>query len=466
MTLTTLDAVVVALYFLVMLGFAGLVRRRGNFADYTVADRGVPPAVAFATLSATFIGPGYSLGLAGKGASSGFLFLLPFFMFSVQTILVGLFLAPRLHALTDCHSLGDVMARYYGRAGKLLTGVVSVGLCLGLVSVMARAGGVVVANSLGVSLEFGVALITVVGMAYALTGGLRAVIATEAVQFGLLVAVFSILALFIAPRVESFEALQAGAIATTKAAFAKMPRADLIALCVSFLLGEALIPPYANRALAADSAETSRRAFVLAGLFSILWFLMLVVIGYAGGAVISADVLAHGDAALMTVGHHLLPSGLWGLLIVGVAAVVMSSQESVLNAGAVAFVRDIVLPNKPHLKERAQLIVAKAATLILGVLGIWIALQAPSIIEGLLVCYALWAPTVLPPLVWALLGLPTNRLSGTLAILGGAAGAGVALFEYGTGSVLFPLGYGFGASAAGAAVGAVWTRVGGSGGSR
>lgn len=459
MSFTTLDIAVVAAYFIGMLLFAGLVRRGRSFSSYSVADRSVPASISFATLAATFIGPGYSLGLAGKGASSGFFFMLPFAMFSLQTILVGLFVAPRLHNLHNCHSLGDAMGRFYGRGGKLLTGIVSVGLCLGLFAVMARAGGVVISNGFNVSMEFGIVLVSVVGMTYALTGGLRAIIATEAVQFGILLLVFSVLALCVAGRVESFEVLQSSAVDATRRVYDATSSAELFGLCVTFFLGEALIPPYANRALAADSGRTSRRAFVVAGVFSLFWFLMIVVIGYVGGLVAPGASSAPNDQLLVAVAHDVLPSGLWGLFLVGVAAVVMSSQESVLNAGAVSLVRDLVVPLKGQSSERAQLLLARVATTFLGIVGIVIALRAPSIIRGLLICYTLWAPSVLPPLVWGAFGLPTNPMSGFLWILGGAAGAVLGLVTYGSDAVMAPLCFGFGAAALGGGLGVLLSRA-------
>jgi len=451
--MSLVDTLVIFIYFAAMLAFAAVVRRGRGFSDFSVAERSVPASVVFATLAATFIGPGYSLGLTGKGGATGFFFLLPFCMFSLQTVLVGTFLAPRLHAMRDCHTLGDVMGSFYGEIGKVLTGVISVGLCLGFFAVMAKAGGVVVAGGLGVSVEAGVVLVTVVGALYALTGGLRAVIATDAVQFGILLAVFAIIGISTAVRVESFAELQIGAVEATKTAFDSTPIGDIVALCASFFLGEALIPPYANRALAAESGSTSRRAFIGAGLFSVLWFLMVVSIGFAGRAVLPSGGATEGDELLVAIAEHVLPNGMWGLFVVGLAAVVMSSQESVLNAGAVAAVRDLALPLRKQLTEGSQLRLARIATAVIALVGLFAAIQAPSIIKGLLICYGIWAPSVLPALVWGLVGLPTNRYAGVGAVVTGAGGSVGALLVFGSESVVMPLACGFGGAAVGALVG-------------
>lgn len=418
MKLTVWDFVAMGVYFGGLAVFGLFVRRVRDFTDYSVAGRAVPTSMVLASLCATYIGPGYSLGLAAKGAVSGFFFLLPFSFFSLQTVLVGLYLAPRLRQrFPQAHSLGDVMRAMYGREAALVTGLVSVGLCTGFAAVMARAGGSVLAAATGQSTATAVAIITGVGITYTFTGGLKSVIATEAMQFSIKVIVVGIVLLLATRRVPALAPLGTQAMARAGEAWRATSAATLFGLIASFFLGETLIPPYANRALAATSTRASRQGFVWAGVFSLLWFTLVVIIGVLATAVVGPKLSA--EAAFIQLAAAVLPPGLLGLLLVLVATIVMSSQESVLNAGAVAVTRDVV-QFRSHGSEGKQLLATRLTTLTMGVVSAALALHAPSIIDGLLVCYSMWGATVLPPLVWGLLGLPTRRWSGFLAILGGA----------------------------------------------
>ncbi|MEU5852580.1 FAD-dependent oxidoreductase [Saccharopolyspora shandongensis] len=42
-------------------------------------------------------------------------------VFAVQTVLIGIFVAPRLKRYLGTHTVGDVMEHHYGRASRLVT---------------------------------------------------------------------------------------------------------------------------------------------------------------------------------------------------------------------------------------------------------------------------------------------------------------------------------------------------------
>ena len=192
---------------------------------------------------------------------------------------------------------------------------------------------------------------------------------------------------------------------------------QLFGIAISFALGEVLIPPYANRVLAAKSASASRNGFLLAGMFIIIWLAIVAALGVVAHGVIATDTKP--DDVFVAVGRAVLPSGIFGLLLATVVAIVMSSQESVLNSASVAFVRDIVsLFRSPS--ENATLILAKCSTLGIAAIAILAAQFSPSIIDGLLILYSIWDPTILVPLIAGLYLRETKPLASWLSILGGA----------------------------------------------
>jgi SSS family solute:Na+ symporter len=182
------------------------------------------------------------------------------------------------------------------------------------------------------------------------------------------------------------------------------------------MLGEALIPPYANRALAAKTSNASRNGFILAGLFCLAWLAMVAFLGVAAHSYLPQATA--GDNVFIDIGRKLLPSGLFGLLFATIIALVMSSQESVLNSAAVAFTSDIVAPIG-KLSDRVDLIVAKLATLISAGIAIYAAQFAPSIIDGLLLVYSIWAPSIIVPLVAGLFVRRTRPFAGWFSMLAG-----------------------------------------------
>lgn len=416
--LGSIDLLILALYFGGLVVFGIVVRRVRSFSDFTVGGRAVPAAMVMASLCATYIGPGYTMGLSGRAFSGGWTFPMLFCLFALQTVLSGWFLVPRLQRHSSAHSLGDVMEFHYGSASKIWTGVISVGLCFGLAGVVGKAGGSILATALGTEPVVGILIVSTVGVVYTFTGGLRSVIATEAIQFAIMLAGVGLLLLLTASRAGSFqEASAAGALLTAES-LRSLGAAATIGLCTSLLLGEMLIPPYANRALAAGSAKDGRWGFVLAGIFAVVWFGM---IGSAG--ILSRSLLPPNtpeDGVLLGLASMVLPAGLLGLFCVAAASIVMSTQESLLNAGAVALTRDI-LPKSFAWSDELQLRWSRGATLVGGLLSVLVALYSPGIVRGLLVCYSIWASTVLPPLVLALLGGRVSQRIALASMLGGGA---------------------------------------------
>lgn len=424
MKLSYLDIVVIASYFVALALFGVLVRRGHRFDDYSVARRTVPTFIVLTSLSATYIGPGFSLGLAAKAFNTGFFFVLFFLFFSLQTIVVGAWIAPRLRRFAKAYTLGDVMRELYGNEAQWLTGVISVGLCVGFTAVLARAGGVVLSQATGVQLPLAILIATGVAVTYTYTGGLKSVVGVESVQFGIIIIASSTVLIASALRVRSFAGIDRDALSLTINAWRSNSVLSILGLALSFLLGETLIPPYANRALAAQSENASRKGFILAGLFSIMWFAMMAVAGVIARVVVPAPGDIEG--VLVALAGAVLPSGLLGLFLVALAAIVMSTQEALLNSAAVCLTRDLSSKIRAR-NEDSQLVIARLATLVFGVLAVWMALRAPGIIDGLLICYSLWASTVLPPLVWGVIGLPTTRWSGVLSVLLGGAVTGYCL---------------------------------------
>lgn len=451
MNTETIDLVVIAAYFIGLMIFGVAVRRTRGFQDYSLARQSVPAGMVFASLCGAYLGPGYSLGIAGKAYSSGFLLLAGWFFFSIQTCLVGIWMAPRLRRFSGVYTLGGVMARAYGSVAERLTGLVSVGLCIGFAAVLAKAGGTILAGAVGISLPLAIAIITGVGVIYAWTGGLKSVIATEGIQFSIVLASASATLLFAVPKVHDWPSVDHNAISLTRSAWESTPLITLLGMAVLFFLGETLIPPYANRALAGASEGASKKGFIWAGLFSVIWFVMMATAGIITRSI--AAPLGNADSALISLATAVLPHGMLGLFFVALAAIVMSTQESLLNAASVCMTRDL-LPPSYRLTDRSQVLWARGATLCFGVLAVFLALHAPEIIDGLLICYSIWAPTVLPALVWALFDLPTSRWAGVGSILfGGAGSSAILLTGVGGGSPTVAILVGLVLSAIGALIG-------------
>jgi len=417
-------AVVVA--YLVVLTFVAVrARAARKFTEFSLAGRALPLALVFGSLAATYVGPGFSIGFVGRGFKSGFLFLIIGLAYSVQNILVGLLVAPRLRSLKNCYTLGDAIGQKYDRKCQIVAGIISVGLCAGFAAVMASAGGVVLSDTFGLPIWSSVTIVVGVTALYTTFGGLRASVITDAFQFS----AFAILLPLTLLLVLAFHLKQGAAtfteeaVTATMTGFSSTSSIDIVGLVAAFLLGETLIPPYANRALASRTTQISRNGFILAGIFSIVWFTVMIALGIAGRSIIPDGT--NEDHVLLDLVKSIMPAGGYALLVVVLISVIMSSLDSLLNAGAVAFTQDIVKPFA-ELPDKAALNIGRCATIIIAAVAAAGAVAVPSIISGLLICYTIWAPAILPALIIGL-WLPPGRARPLAGIMSMGMGTFVAI---------------------------------------
>lgn len=412
-------AVVVA--YLVLLTFVAVrARAAREFEEFSLAKRALPLALVFGSLAATYIGPVFTIGFVGRGFNSGFLFLGIGLAYALQNILVGLLIAPRLRSLKNCHTLGDAIGQKYDRKCQVVAGIISVGLCAGFSAVMAKAGGDVLNKVLHLPNWSSVAIVVGITALYTTFGGLRASVITDAFQFtafATLLPVTLLLALIFNLKGGS-AAFTAQATAATAEGLKETPVFEIVGLLVAFFLGETLIPPYANRALASRSTHISRNGFILAGIFSIVWFLVMISLGITARTIIPMDT--DEDRVLLNMVRSIMPASGYALLLVVLISVVMSSLDSLLNAGAVSFTQDVIKPFT-RLPNGSALNIGRAATIVIAITAAVCALAVQNIINGLLTCYAIWSPAILPALIIGLWIKNPRPLAGILSMGVGSA---------------------------------------------
>lgn len=420
-----LSTVLVVGYIVVLIVVAARARTAREYEDFAVAKRSLPLALIFGSLCATYVGPGYSLGFVGRGYRTGFLFLFIGAAYALQNILVGLLIAPKLRELKGCHTLGDAIGQKYGARCQLVAGIISVLLCTLFSAVMISAGGRVLESMLEIPKWIAVVLVAVVTASYTTFGGLRASVITDAYHFALHAFLFCGILLY-----ELLVHFQGGAAsfareaaAATSGGFQNITPLEMVTFLIAFLLGETLIPPYANLALASKNTNVSRTGFILAGCFSLVWFAVMIAIGIVARPLIAPDT---EDRILLTLVKTTAPPAANALMLVALLSVIMSSLDSLMNAGAVVFTQDI-LRRFTVRRDSAALMAGRYSTVVIAAVGSGLAVFVPSVIKGLLVCYGIWAPAILPAVIIGLWSKKPRPLAAFLsmivgAVVGGAVG--------------------------------------------
>ena len=400
-----IDIIIVAVYLVVILGiglWAG--RQQKDLADYAVVGRSYGSLVIFATMSASFIGGGFSTGNAQKVFLFGIANIIGLWGFSLKEILVALFVAPKMDRFPNAISVGDIMATAYGKVGRVITGLCALFLCAGIVGAQVGAMGIVFNVFYGIDRDWGILIGCGIVILYTTFGGMRAVVATDIVQFLILAIGMPLVLYFGINYVGGWDAL----VAAIPADRIEIPGAHyqwlgLIALILVFMFGETLVPPYVQRLCIGKTAAKAAQGTLYSGLFSIPFF---AVTGLIGLVALALDPALDSNLAMPHVVVTVMPPVLKGLVIAAVISIVMSSANSYLNSASIAFINDVLAPLRAKpLTSRQALRLAMVVTFVVGVMSVFFALAIESVLDILIYAYTYWAPVVLVPLVATIYGV-------------------------------------------------------------
>ncbi|CAA0106935.1 High-affinity proline transporter PutP [BD1-7 clade bacterium] len=380
-----------------------------TFSEYSVWQRSFSVFAICATLTASFVGGGYTLGNASKVYDIGMIYAYGLLGFSLKEIMVALFIAPRMDAFNDCHSVGDIMEKRYGLRAKMITGVFSVLICTGILGAQVSAIGALFTTFFGISQFYGLLAGYGVMIAYAALGGMRSVVYTDVLQFCILMIGIPLAFFFGLHAVGGWHNVAASVPAASINPFLGPDGGwALFALMLTFFFGEILVPPYVQRLFMARTSRETLWATLISGLISVPIFLISGAIGLIA-LVMNPDINA--NLAVPYVVDHAMPVGLKGLVIASLLAIIMSSAAGFLNAAAIAFTNDIFLPlcKRDNLSHKAVLLLARCVALFVGLGAIAIAFSVKNILDILVYAYNMWSPVILVPLVAVIFGWRTGK---------------------------------------------------------
>ncbi|MFO7569801.1 MAG: sodium:solute symporter family protein [Smithellaceae bacterium] len=413
-----IDHIVIVLYLAMILYIGFTSRRLAGFREFAISHGHYGWLVICCTLSASFIGGGFSTGNAAKVFSNGMVYPLALLGFSLQIILVALFVAPRIKSFPNAVSVGDIIEPAYGKKARIITGFFSMLICAGILGAQIGALGAIFNVFFGVSPIIGILIGCGIIFFYSTIGGMAAVVKTDILQFILLIIGIPLIFVFGISMCGGWQAFVAAIPESHLEILSeRMPLWSFVSLFLVFVFGETLVPPYVQRLLLGRDAKATSKGNLLSGILSAPFFLISGALGLIA-LQLTPDISS--NLALPAIIKVVLPIGLSGLVISGVISIVMSSADSFLNAASVALVQDVIKPlRREPLTDRQALNIARLTNLITGGVALLFAFMIPNVLDILIAAYDYWAPTVLVPLVAVLLGKKAIKASFYAAVVAG-----------------------------------------------
>lgn len=334
--------------------------------DFLVAGRRMGPALAGASIFATWFGAESCVAAAGTAYEEGVGWhSTEPFAYGLCLVLLGLFFAARLWKL-GITTLPDLFGSRFGRSTERLAAVLLLPSSLFWAAAQIHAfGDVVAVNSDGsISPTVGIAIAAGLAIVYTVSGGLMADVYTDVLQATILIG--GLLALLVSVLLALPEApAQAVATAVATPQAGAPPLLDMIEAWAIPILGSIVAQEAISRTLAARSAGTARNSALLGGSIYLLVGAIPLTIGLLGPRLLPD--LADPEAILPTLSKEHLPTWLNFVFAGALIAAILSTVDSCLLVVSSIAVRNLA----PHGNDqsRGRLRAARVAVVLAGLVA-------------------------------------------------------------------------------------------------
>ncbi|AZL14991.1 sodium:solute symporter family protein [Rickettsiales endosymbiont of Stachyamoeba lipophora] len=418
-TLTFLDNAIIVLYLAATL-IIGIVSGKNvkTIKDYAIGDYKFSTSFLVATVCATWLDSGSTFGITEKIYKYGIVYLIIFLSESIKMISIT-FIAPNLEKFRGMLSVGEIMGSLYGKPGRIICGIAATLFCLGLVGAQINAIGYIFNKFLGMDTLTGILIGCGIVIIYSTFGGIKSVTYTDAMHMGCFaIAVPIIIICYIMiGKIGSYNYL----LAMTPASHLQLfPNTGTpIEFIFIFLLFAIpfLDPALVQRILMAKDKNQIATTFKITAAVIIPFYIL------AATTALSIFVLHPNldpSSALPFAVKNYLPSGIKGLAITGLIAVVMSSADSFLNTSAISVVHDLINPLRSEpLTSQQELLTTKIATLVIGLLSILVAVKFNSVIDIIMKFQNTWGPVIVVPLFAGIFRIKASSRSFIHAVIAG-----------------------------------------------
>ncbi|MDE2181615.1 MAG: sodium/solute symporter [Alphaproteobacteria bacterium] len=431
--LRNLDSGVLAGYLaaLLALGFV-LSRRKASVSEYFLASRHASwPAVGLALVGSN-ISPGVLIGITGAAYAFGISVYDYDWTATVILVVFALFFLPAVLA-ARVYTMPEFLERRYDRRVRIWFSSLTLFLYVFLDAAGSLYCGTLVLKFIVPGLSFGaaVAVLAVLSVLYSVTGGLRSVLYTQAVQAVVVLVSALLLAGFAFVAAGGWQPVMHAAPVEYMSLI--RPASDPYMPWTGLAFGLPILGFYywctnqviVQRMLAARSIEDRQKGALLAGLLKLLTLFVIVLPGVAGHVLYPR--LLHGDEIYLRLAFGLMPPGLLGLLLAAFLGALMAQLSASYNSAATLVVIDFVRRLRPDASDQAVVRWGRVATILCMVVS---AAWAPQIVRF----PSLWqyfqavlAYTTPPVVVLFLAGLLWPRANALGAILAVAIGTGLGL---------------------------------------
>lgn len=402
-----IDNAIVLIYLISVLGIGLYYRSRAtSLKSYgSMSSTGQANTLLLvATIFATAVGGGTIFGISEKAFASNIVYSYALLLTVPVDILIGIYLVPRITKHYGAVSMGDIIAKFYGKQGRIIVGIGAVLISVGYLAAQVNVSGRIFQYILDIDRTEGIILSYIIVIIYTTVGGLSSVVFANLLQFTAMIASLPLITFiglydigikdFVASvPLEKYDITQ----------FSILKSTIMIALGFSVM---GFYPSFIQRTLISKNSRSITNAILIK---SAIYVFFLICVTLNGLLAFVMDNTQNAALAIPYMIDNIIPVGIKGFVVVGLLSAVMSTADSDLNIASISIVKDIFDPMSHHSNQKQLILYARITTVIIGSLSILLALKFHSVVDLVIFSAGLWAPMVLVPFVAALFDITISQ---------------------------------------------------------
>lgn len=376
-----------------------------NMKSFFAAGGALPWSMSGLSLFMGFFSAGTFVVWGSIAYSLGWIAVSIQWTMAIAGFLVGYFIAPRWHntgTLTVAEYIACRLGVYTQKVYTYLFLFISLFTTGSFLYPVAK----IVEVSTGIPLELCIVLLGGFCILYVATGGLWAVVSTDVLQFVILTGAVLIVVPLALGRIGGIM----GLIESAPSGFFNLVNGEYsIGFIIAFGVYNAIFLggnwAYVQRYASVASPSDARKVgFLFGGLYvisAVLWMLPPMIYRIVNSSLSGGEA----EGAYLMMCKEVLPAGLLGLMLSGMIFATASSLNATLNISSGVVTNDVFKRIFPQSSDKVLMKVARASTIVFGLLAIVVALLIPmmgGIVNVVISVAALTGVPLYLPVMWTL----------------------------------------------------------------
>jgi Na+/proline symporter len=344
-----------------------------SIKDYALGTKAFSTPALVATMVATFIGAGNTIGYVTLFYKNGLLFALLPVCGCFAHILFARYILPQFNQYYGRLSIVSVVSKIYGNSTERFVGFIAYIYCFGVLAMQIKAIGIIIEYALGYPSVPAMIVAFMVITIYSAVGGIKSVVRTDILQFVIFIIVLPVFAFFLLNENGGMSQLSDFNVGQISGNFNLLSYVSLLILSLS----PEISPIFIHRILIGRNQVQNRQIIYFWILIKIICTLFTLVV--ATVAISKFPGLEGNFIFFKTIDSVVQNNFFRGLFTIAMLAVVLSSADSLINTGAVIFVESLIPKDRTYKVNKVN--IAKIMTLLSGLIALFIAIKAKSLLD-------------------------------------------------------------------------------------